>query len=65
MHVRVLPNIWRLRRGRGTKFDMNVSNEKLLNANVKTFTVSELLRENQQPVERVKLTPTPRLESNH
>ena len=28
----VLPNIWRLRRDKDTKFGTNVSNEKLLNA---------------------------------
>ena len=43
-----MPNIWRLRRVRDTKFGMNVSNEMLLNARVAAFIVSELLRENQQ-----------------
>ena len=30
--IRVLPNIWRLRRVRDIKFGTNVSNEMLLNA---------------------------------
>ena len=50
--VWVSPNIWRLGQVRDTKFDTNVSNEMLLNAAIKAkvtvFTVSELLRENQQ-----------------
>ena len=42
----VLPNIWRLGRSRDTKFGRNVSNKMLLRVTV--FTISELLRENQQ-----------------
>ena len=49
--VWVLPNIWRLESVKNTKFGTNVSNKMLLNA-AKTqgysFTVSELLRENQE-----------------
>ena len=48
----VLPNIWQLAQVRNTKFGFNVSNEMLLNA----FTISELLRENQQGW--VKIIPT-------
>ena len=39
----VLPSIWRLRRVRDTKFGNNFSH-----ARVTTFTISELLRENQK-----------------
>ena len=49
--VCVFPNIWRLELVRDTKFGMNVSNKILLNtanARVTAFTVSKLLRENQQ-----------------
>ena len=49
--VCVFPNIWRLGLVRDTKFGMNVSNKILLNtanARVTAFTVSKLLRENQQ-----------------
>ena len=50
--LRVLPNIWRLGQVSDSKFGTNVSNEMLLNtaknARVTTFTVSELLMENQQ-----------------
>ena len=49
--VWVLLNIWRLGQVGDTKFDMNVSNKILLNAakcRVTAFTISELLRENQQ-----------------
>ena len=47
----VLPNIWRIGQVRDTKFEANVSNishRMLQNANVTAFTISELLRENQQ-----------------
>ena len=44
----VLPHIWRLGQVRDTKFGRDVSNKMLLNARVKAFTISELLRENQQ-----------------
>ena len=49
--VWVLPNIRRLGGVWDTKFGKSVSNEMLLNAakyQVRAFTVSELLRENQQ-----------------
>ena len=50
--LRVLPNIWRLGQVSDSKFGRNVSNKVLLNtaknARVTTFTVSELLMENQQ-----------------
>ena len=49
--VWALPNIWRLGWVRDTKFGTNVSNEMLLNAakcQITAFTVSELLRLNQQ-----------------
>ena len=48
-----LPIIWRLGRVRNTKFGTNVSNKMWLmlqNAKVAAFTVSELLKENQQGV---------------
>ena len=47
--IYVLPNIWRLRRVRDTKFGTSVSNKKLLTAakcQSYRFTVSESLREN-------------------
>ena len=48
----VLPNIWRLGQVSDTKFGMNVSYKKsywiLQNAGITAFTISELLRENQQ-----------------
>ena len=51
--VQVLPNIWRLRRVRDTKFGTNVFNKILANAmprndRVTVLSVSESLRENQQ-----------------
>ena len=55
----VLPNNWRLKQVRNTKFGTNVSKKMLLNAakcQVTPFTISELLRKNQQW--RVKL-PSP------
>ena len=58
--VWVLPNIWRLGPLRDTKFETNFSNEMLLNVakyQGYDFTVSELLRENQQKVRT--LTPFP------
>ena len=49
--VLVLPNIWTLEQVRNTKFGKNVSNKMLLNAaKYQGFTVSELLRKNQQGV---------------
>ena len=53
-----LSNIWRQGRFRNTSFGTNVSNKKFLdrvNASVIAFTVSELLRENQQGMGGVKL----------
>ena len=47
----VLPNIWGLGQVRDTKFGKIISNKMLLNAakaRVTDFSVSELLRENQQ-----------------
>ena len=55
--VWVLPNIWSLGRVKDTKFGANMPNEmywKTQYAKVSAFTVSELLRENQQGV---KLSP--------
>ena len=49
--VWILPNIWRLGWVSDTKFGTNFSNKMLLNATnarITAFTVSELLRENQQ-----------------
>ena len=54
-------NIWRLGLVRDFKFGTNVSNKMFLNAanaKVAAFTVSELLRENQQGVGG-KITPHP------
>ena len=61
--VLVLPNIWRMRRVRDTKFGTDVPNEILLNvakSQCSAFTVSELLRENQQGGGD-KITPPPSL----
>ena len=60
--ILVLPNIWRLEQVRDTKFGTDIFNEMLLNAakcQGSTFTVSEVLRENQQGREGVKLPPFP------
>ena len=49
--VCVLSNIWRLGQVRDTKFGTDVPNEMLLNpvyTKVTAFTISELLRKNQQ-----------------
>ena len=49
--VSFLPNIWRQGQVRDTKFGTNVFNEMLLNAakcQACSFTISELLRKNQQ-----------------
>ena len=51
MPLWILPNIWRLGQVPDTKFGTNASNEMLQNAakcQGYSFTVSELLRENQQ-----------------
>ena len=60
--VWIWSNIWRLGRVRDTKFVTNVSIIKcyciLQYARVTVFTVSELLRENQQ--EQVKILPPAR-----
>ena len=63
LEIRITPfyflsNIWRQGRFRNTSFGTNVSNKKFLdraNASVIAFTVSELLRENQQGMGGVKL----------
>ena len=60
--VWVLPHIWRLGQVRDTKFGTNVSNKVLLNAEntrVTAFTVSELLRENQQGGSKITPNPAP------
>ena len=62
----VLFNIWRLGQVRDTKLDINVFNEKWLNAakwKVYVFTISELLKENQQWGWGVNIPP-PRLRYN-
>ena len=66
-----LANIWRLGQIMGTKFGTNVSNRMLLNAaefHVTTFTILELLRENQLGMEGKITThppPLPRLGLKH
>ena len=47
-HVSVFPNIWRLGQVRDTKFGMSPMKYMLQNVRVTAFTISELLRENQQ-----------------
>ena len=61
--LKCLPNIWKLGQVWDTKFGTNVTNKikyywMLQNARVTAFTVSKLLRENQQG-EGVKITPPP------
>ena len=54
--------VWRLERVRDTKFSTDVTNEMLPDAAKRqgyTFTVSELLRENQQRGGESKVTPSP------
>ena len=61
-----LANIWRLGQIMGTKFGTNVSNRMLLNAaefHVTTFTILELLRENQLGMEgKITTHPPPFLD---
>ena len=61
--VWILLYVGRLGRVREIKFVINVTNKMLLNAaGVTAFTISELLKENQQGAEEVKLPrPPPRL----
>ena len=59
--VWILPNTWRLGQVRNTTFGTNISNKMLLNASnarVTAFTVSELLKENQEGGGG-KITPHP------
>ena len=53
--IGILSNIWRLGQVKNAKFVTNVCNEMFLNARFTAFTVSTLLRENQQGF--VKLPP--------
>ena len=64
--VWVWPNIWRLGRVRNTKFGTNISIKSywmLQNAKVTTFSVSELLRENQLGV-KLPWPPSPTTQIN-